>query len=100
MKSKKDVWIEEALGSLNGIERAKADSAIYQKIMSRVSEVRGISNIVPQSTVWRIAAALFVVVALNAFTCIMVSQTSQGTKNEELKAFASEYGISSNSLNY
>jgi hypothetical protein len=97
MESEKDKWIEKALNSLDGIQPAIAPQNMHGRIMHRIQAER--FRIVPETvnsaTIYRIAAGILLIVALNVLTCAAFSKGM--TEKKGLQSFAKEYSISGNS---
>ena len=97
MEGEKDKWIERTLNSLEGIQPAVPSANMQGRIMQRIQTER--FRIKPDSvrpvTIYRIAAAILLIMALNVFTCAMFSKSV--TEKKGLQSFAKEYSISSGS---
>ena len=99
MKADKENWVNNVIESINGIQRAEAGNGLYNRVLSRIEQnnIQNASVYISGNYVLRVAAGLFVVVALNAITWYTFS-TQNNNKQTQLKAFAREYSISDNSL--
>ena len=97
MESEKDKWIEKALNSLDGIQPAIAPQNMHSRVMQRIQAER--FRIVPETvnsaTIYRIAAGILLIVALNVLSCVAFSKSM--TEKKGLQNFAKEYSISGNS---
>ena len=59
---KNEQWTEQILASINGLQPAAADEALFSKIKSRISSAEFVSP----KTVWLAAASIVVLLAANA----------------------------------
>jgi hypothetical protein len=94
MESDKEIWIEKTLNSLDGIQRAVPSTGMQARIMQRIRDERFriIPDTVHQATIYRVAAAILLIVAMNVFTCITFSKSV--TEKKGLTSFAKEYSLS------
>jgi hypothetical protein len=94
MESEKEIWIEKTLNSLDGIQRAAPSPGLQARIMQRIRDER--FRIVPETvhpaTIYRAAAAILLIVAMNVLTCIAFSKSV--TEKKGLASFAKEYSLS------
>ncbi len=91
----KDKWVNEAMDSLEGIQPAAPPTALYAKTMRRIATEKfaAMHDTVSLQTVYRIAAAIAVIISLNAYSCVIFSKNQQEKKTVE--AFAREYSLTS-----
>jgi len=84
--------VEETMQSLDNIHRAEMDGNLHQRIMNRLRRGSGrIISIAPQ-TVWRAAAAIVLLIAMNVFSILHFSKAhGEGGAKMESNAFAQEY---------
>jgi hypothetical protein len=96
MENDKENWVTESLNSIEGLQRAQSPDTIYRKVMERIQSERFriVPDTVPMGTVYRAAAAIAMIVALNTFSCIMFSKSKNEQK--QLQAFMKEYSLSIN----
>jgi hypothetical protein len=94
MESGKEIWVEKTLNSLDGIQRAVPSAGLQARIMQRIKEegFRIIPETVHPATIYRAAAAILLIVAMNVFTCIAFSKSV--TEKKGLSSFAKEYSLS------
>lgn len=87
----KERWIEETLEGFSGIKRASMETALAGHIIGRLKgrEARVIS--IPRSTVWRVAAAIGLLVTLNAFSVSHFIRSSGISRANGASAFSQEY---------
>ena len=97
MEGEKDKWIEKALSSLDGIQQAVPSANMHGRIMQRLQaeRFRSVPDSVRPATIYRAAAAILLIMALNIFTCAMFSKNV--TEKKGLQSFAKEYSISGGS---
>ena len=70
--------IEDALSSLEGIERAEADPSLYDSILQRIDARKTkIQKIIPMRTVWLAAASFVFMTLLNVVSLIHKSKKQQ-----------------------
>jgi hypothetical protein len=82
--------IETALSSLDGIQRAEADDALYEGILHRLDEKRiKVSTIVPMHTVWLAAASFAIIVSLNVV--LLVTNNPDNGHHSAASAIAQTY---------
>ncbi len=93
MESGKDIWVDKTLNSINNIKQATPPVGMQAKIMQRLQaeRFRMIPDTVASSTVYRIAAAVALIVAMNVFTCVTFSKHVSEKKG--LQSFVKEYSI-------
>lgn len=65
MKRKKEQWVDEVFGSLNGLERAEPNPFLFAKIENRIQQASARIACVPARTVWLVAASFALLVFLN-----------------------------------
>lgn len=83
--------IDAALNSLEGIQRAKADAALLQKIEARIAanrESRQVQQVQIRSLAIRLAAAAAVMLILNFVVWLNVSKHRQ---NDTFQQFSETY---------
>ena len=97
MESEKDIWIKKALNSIDGIEPAIPPVNLHGRVMQRIQaeRFRIVPDTVSSATIYRIAAGILLIVALNVLTCVVFSKSI--TEKKGLQSFAKEYSISSTS---
>ncbi len=86
----KEQWINKTMESLDGIGRAGLSPFIREKILQNVHTPLPEQISVKFLRVWKIAAAIILLISLNIFTLIHL-QRSSGTIQNPLKSVASEY---------
>jgi hypothetical protein len=93
MNSEKEIWVEKTLNSLDGIQRAVPAGNLHGRIMQRIQaeKFRIIPDTVPTATIYRAAAAILLIVAMNVVTCITFSKSVNEKKG--LSNFAKEYSL-------
>ena len=94
MEGEKDKWIEKALNSLEGIEPAIPAVNMHTRIMRHLQaeRFRIVPDTVSTATVYRIAAGILLILALNVLACVAFSKGM--TEKKGLQSFAREYSIS------
>ena len=99
MESEKEKWIKKTLNSLDGIQPAIPAANMHSRIMQRLQaeRFRIVPDAVRPATIYRAAAAILLIMALNIFTCIIFSKSM--TEKKGLQSFATEYSISNTSEN-
>ena len=97
MEGEKDKWIEKALNSLDGVQPAVPSANLQGRIMQRLQaeQFKIVADPVRPATVYRIAAGILLIMALNIFTCAAFSKNV--TEKKGLQSFAKEYSISGGS---
>jgi len=100
MNPEKDMWINEALDSIEGIQPAQSENNFYDKVMQRIESGNRItaSETISMANVYKIAAAILLIVTLNAFTCINFSKSK--VEQQNLTAFAHEFSLTGNNYNF
>jgi hypothetical protein len=93
----KDKWVNETINSLEGLQPAVPPAALYAKTMQRIAaeKFNAMRDTVSLQTIYRIAAAIAVIISLNAYSCVVFSKSQQEKKTVE--AFAREYSLTSSS---
>jgi hypothetical protein len=87
---------EEALNSLDGIQRAVANPFLYTRVIARIDEQKNswsnIINFISRPVIAISATAIFIGInALVVFRHPQVQQMSKSTSTESEQAFESEY---------
>lgn len=95
----KEKWVEDALGSLEGIRRAEAPPGLFEKAMQRVSRGRARVVSMTRAQVWSAAACALVLVVANVLLCAQFSRTGQHSRGQQ-EAFAQEYFVFSEPPQY
>ena len=73
--------IDAALSSLDGIQRAEADNALFDGILQKLDEKKiKVRQIVPMRTVWLAAASMALVVAMNVALLVSSGQNEGNTE--------------------
>lgn len=87
----KDKWIEDAMASINGIERAHTTTTVYESVMQRVQSAKVIT-MSPRLTM-RAAACILMLISVNVYVCMQYSGHKNGTSYSNIneKAVAKEY---------
>jgi hypothetical protein len=82
MNERKDNWMNEVLGSLDGVERAEADPFLFEKISNRLSIQKQEKQIASRNPVWKMALAFLLILLLNLFTIksILLPKNERGEK--------------------
>ncbi|MES2702568.1 MAG: hypothetical protein V4649_08015 [Bacteroidota bacterium] len=62
METNKDKWIEEVLGSTQGMAKADAPAALYDTVMEALSRPRAVRGITLPVKQWAVAAVLLIAV--------------------------------------
>jgi hypothetical protein len=79
--------IDAALSSLDGIQQAEADDALFEGILYRLDEKKiNVRAIVPMRTVWLAAASFALIVALNA--SLLLTNAPNGKNTEGVHSAA------------
>ena len=93
MESEKEIWINKTLNSLDGIQRALPSPGMQARIMQRIrnERFRIMPDAVHPATIYRAAAAILLIIAMNVFTCIAFSKSV--TEKKGLTSFAKEYSL-------
>ena len=93
MESEKEIWIEKTLNSLDGIQCAIPHTSMQARIMQRIRDERFtiIPDTVHPATIYRAAAAILLIIAMNVFACIAFSKSVTETKG--LTSFVKEYSL-------
>ena len=94
MELEKQQWIDKALNSLDGIQPAAPQADIYAGIMQRLRDekFRIVPDTVSRETVYRAAAAILIIVAMNIVTCVTFQKNI--SKEKQLQSFAKQYSLS------
>jgi len=87
MKDEKEKWVESVFESTKGSTRAKPAPDLFEKIEHQLSQVE--APVISMARLRMLAAAVFVLLIVNAFAMINYSQNAQ---------LSSEKGASENVL--
>ena len=85
---RKEQWIENTLNSIENMRRAETSSGLYEQLIANASQgvrLTPISN----KTMWRVAAAIGLLIALNVFSLAKFNSTND--KHKQGNAFSQEY---------
>ena len=90
-------WIDKALNSLDGIKPADAPPGMYGNIMQRLQADRLhiVPDTVSSATIYRVAAAVLLIITMNVFTCVAFGKNISHEK--QLQSFKKQYSISDTS---
>jgi hypothetical protein len=91
MENNTNKRIDEIMGSLDGMDKATANPFLSGKIWHRIQSYS--QPVLSRRWSWWLAAAMLVIVLLNAIT-IQYMQYNGNIKNKEAKTIATEYSIS------
>ena len=83
--------IEQTLGSLHGMERAMPSDRFYEKLMLRVEKKEAKVVPVAPRTLWRAAAGIALLVALNVWICLRFNKQENATAQSNNNPVAEEY---------
>ena len=90
MKKEVQSRVEEAMQSLDGLQRAEANPYLWSKIRHRFSSA---NNTLPQQQVaWRLVIALAIVMAVNVATVLSSAKKDKGQRTGA-SLVADEYSI-------
>ena len=89
----KDTWIEDAMASIDGIERAHTNIPVYDMVMQKVYSAKGKVVTMSPRMALRAAACIVVLIAVNVYVCMQYSVHKNGTSYSNIneKAVAKEY---------
>lgn len=65
MERKKEQWLNDVMGSLDGMERADPNPFLFAKIEHRIQQASARLAYVPARTVWLVAASFALLALLN-----------------------------------
>lgn len=87
--------INQTLESLGSMQRAKAPGTLRNRVMEAIAaeRFRIVTETVSMQTVYRIAAAVAVIISLNAYTCLSFSKNQ--AEKKAVQALVSEYSYTS-----
>ena len=89
MKTQQDK-IEEALNSINGIQRASMPKGLQERIMLRMGQAKIIA--IPRRTIWMMAAGIALLAGLNYYTVVSAgSKTNTEMTADNRNPIAAEY---------
>jgi hypothetical protein len=96
----KDKWIDGIISSLDGLQPAAPPLALHKKIMQQLDNEKlgAVGNVVSMQTVYRVAAAIAVIISINAYSCIVFSKNQEEKKTVE--AFEREYSLTSSASDW
>jgi hypothetical protein len=84
--------IEAALSSLDGIQQAEADDALFDGILHQLNEKKiKVTAIVPMRTVWLAAASFALVVSLNVVLLVQNQRHTEGGHSSAARAISQIY---------
>ncbi len=84
--------IDAAMSSLDGIQRAEADAALFDSILHRLDEKKiNVRTIVPMRTVWLAAASFALIVSLNVVLLLQNGVNTEGSPSAAARAIAQTY---------
>lgn len=89
-QQEKQTWIDETLGSLDGIPRAEAPADLYEKARQRMDKGRAKIVKMPTLKAWSVAACLLLLVFANVLACLKYANTQHAQKSG-IDSFANEY---------
>ncbi len=97
MESEKEIWIEKALNSLDGIHAAAPPASLHRAVMQRIQAEKYSlkTDRITALPVYRAAAAVLLILSINIFTCVSFSKNMSLKKNME--SLAREYSITGSS---
>ncbi|MFN0214879.1 MAG: hypothetical protein ACKVT2_11540 [Saprospiraceae bacterium] len=86
----KEKWIEDSLGSLDGIQRAQAPEGLFENAMRRAAFVPARTLRMPVTQVWSAAACMLLLLFANLFICLGYYRSDRGPANLK-ESFSKEY---------
>jgi len=100
MESEKEIWIERTMNSLDGIQSAIPPVGMKDRILQRVQDqkFRIEPDAVKPATVYRAAAAILLIMALNIITCVIFEKSVSEKKG--ITSFAKEYLMTDSNDNF
>lgn len=101
MKTQED-WINKVLAGAEHITPAEPDVMLKSKILQRISSEKNYKGkLVSMPTVYRVAAMVLVLIALNVCTWTLLPNKNAGVSgNEQARALAKDYSLTSESYYY
>ena len=93
MQTDRNKWIEEVLSSTDGMSPART-SDMTDSILARAGE-RRLSIEASSSMIWKIAASVVILVALNVSTLYIYNSYQQKSPPSESQSVASAFGLGS-----
>lgn len=96
MENQAENWVDQALDSLDGMERAKANPFLYTRILARVYEANSrwekVARFISKPSFAIAATALFL--ALNMWVIFQKNEKTAPSQTEMEQLFATEYSAS------
>jgi hypothetical protein len=89
-KMKINEQIDKTLSSLDGLQRAKANPFLYQKIRHRLDTRRSGNRIAP-ALAWRLAAACLLLLGINVLTWVRFHKVEKASTQNPVQQIYSEY---------
>jgi hypothetical protein len=94
----KEEWINKAMESLDGINRAESDPVIFEKVLHRVQHQNPAVISMYSRKIWKAAALILLLISFNVFTLVYFGKTSGNSQNTA-KSVANEYFSYIDSIN-
>lgn len=84
--------IDAALSSLDGIQRAEAEGALFDSILHKLEEKKiKVRSIVPMRTVWLAAASFALIISLNVVLLLQNALHTEGSSSAAARVIAQTY---------
>jgi hypothetical protein len=93
MNTQKENWIDAALNSLDGIQRATPPADLYERILDRKNQSlpkRALRVSMTPTQRWLVAASIALLLFVNVLTCLKMKQEFAAHQNPA-GVFAIEY---------
>lgn len=92
-------WVENALNSLDTINRVEANPFLYGKIQNRLAEKRSPTAV--GKLMYSLALTLIIFIIMNVYSLSsFVNSTSQEVSSTGIESFSSDYNINTSEANF
>jgi len=94
----KEEWINKAMESLDGANRAESDQYLFDKALQRIQNDIPTIISIRSRRIWRLAALILVLISFNVFTLLYFARASGNSQNN-VNSVANEYFSYIDSIN-
>lgn len=99
-KTRKDIWIDEVMDSLDGMQRATPKDALFSQIEGKLARGIAVARKVPLQTVSLAAASIILLVMLNVFMLRSGAKKAIVKSDSSIETVVEYYGLNEQTINY
>lgn len=88
MDTKKEIWIEQTLSSVDGIRQSVPSKKLMERLTKIPFESAVLNNTIPMKAIWLAAASILLLISVNILT---IQKTKQSAKSDDSSIYNSYF---------